>query len=149
MARYKSRAKRAGEAEGILTGAAESLLALAEEVRDLAKLKRSEREKARDGIAQRVAKVFSDADDAASEATSLGEEMRSWADGMSGTNLENTSKFQEVEEAADTVENLDLDFEEPEFGEDDEEYASALEAEAEKMETAGGELGNVEFPGMY
>jgi hypothetical protein len=41
----------------------------------------------------------------ASEVESLAEEMTSWRDNMQGTNLENTSKFEEVNECADTLEN--------------------------------------------
>lgn len=39
------------------------------------------------------------------EIESLKEEMESWRDGMEGTGLENTSKFEEVSETADGLEN--------------------------------------------
>lgn len=54
--------------------------------------------------------------DAASEVRELADEMESWRDNMSGTALENTSKFEMVDEAAsalsdlaDSLENVDMD----------------------------------------
>jgi len=40
-----------------------------------------------------------------SDIEGLAEEMSSWRDNMSGTSLENTEKYQTVEEAANTLEN--------------------------------------------
>jgi hypothetical protein len=45
--------------------------------------------------------------DANSEVNCLMDEMTSWRDGMEGTGLENTSKFAEVSEAADSLENIE------------------------------------------
>jgi hypothetical protein len=42
--------------------------------------------------------------DGPSDASELAEEMRSWYDNMSGTPAENSSKYSQVEEAADTLE---------------------------------------------
>lgn len=45
-------------------------------------------------------------DDAYSEIAELGDEMRSNADSMQGTNLESTEKYTTTEEAADTLEAI-------------------------------------------
>ena len=50
-----------------------------------------------------------------SEIGSLAEEMRSWADGMSGTNLENSQKYSDVDECASTLEGLDTSISLPEW----------------------------------
>jgi len=44
--------------------------------------------------------------DAQAELQALSEEMCEWRDNMEGTGLENTSKFEEVQETADSLENL-------------------------------------------
>ena len=43
--------------------------------------------------------------DAVSELESLKDEMSEWRDNMEGTGLENTSKFEQVSEAAETLES--------------------------------------------
>ena len=43
--------------------------------------------------------VYNLVSDASDEAEGLKEELENWRDGMSGTNLENTEKFAEIEEA--------------------------------------------------
>ncbi len=70
-------------------------------------------------------------EDAVSSALSvleeLADEMRSWADSMSGTNLENTEKSEAVEEAADALEAAHEEVEVPE------EYASQEVEVAEQV----------------
>ena len=44
-------------------------------------------------------------DDAITELENLQTEMQNWADNMSGTNLENTGKYQQVEEVASLLED--------------------------------------------
>jgi len=56
----------------------------------------------------------------------LKEDMESWRDGMEGTNLENSAKFEQVSEAASSLEDL--------------------ESEAEGVASS---CDNIDFPGMY
>jgi len=46
-------------------------------------------------------------EDAKFELSSLAEEMGNWRDNMEGTNLENTTRYEEISECADTLEDLD------------------------------------------
>ena len=62
---------------------------------------------ARKAITKSYTSTVKDAyDGAISDIEMLAEEMRSWADNMSGTNLENSSKYETVEEAANTLEGV-------------------------------------------
>ena len=45
-------------------------------------------------------------DDAKEEVEFLSEDMESWCDNMSGTSLENTDKYSQVDEAASSLENI-------------------------------------------
>jgi hypothetical protein len=45
-------------------------------------------------------------DDAKGELQGLSDDMSSWRDNLSGTALENTSKFESVSECADSLENI-------------------------------------------
>ena len=56
----------------------------------------------------------------------LADEMESWRDNISGTNLESTQKYQDVEECADI-----------------------LRQAADDIESAKGDLDSVNFPGMF
>lgn len=56
--------------------------------------------------------------DAISELESLKDEMGEWRDNMEGTGLENTSKYEQVQEAADTLESYVSEIEVPEALED-------------------------------
>jgi hypothetical protein len=47
---------------------------------------------------------------AKSDAEGLGEEMGEWRDNLESGNLENTPKYEEVSDVAETFENLDWDF---------------------------------------
>ena len=75
---------------------------------------------------QRLGEALSKIDDAISELEALHGEMQDWADNMSGTNLENTEKYQRVEEAA-----------------------SQLEDGISGLQDGRDSLDEVEFPGMY
>lgn len=85
---------------------------------------RPEQKSRADRLADAVAKI----QDGLGEVESLAEEMRSWADNMSGagTGLENTQKYSDVDEAA-----------------------SSLESAKDAIESAASELDNVNFPTMY
>ena len=56
----------------------------------------------------------------------LKDEIEEWRDGMEGTNLENTQKYEDLNECAD-----------------------ALETGYSDIEDAVSELENIEFPGMF
>ena len=61
-----------------------------------------------------------------SEIDALAEEMESWRDNMTGTNLENTQKYQDVEECAETLRQAHDD-----------------------IENGKSEAEGIEFPGMF
>jgi uncharacterized protein (UPF0147 family) len=54
-----------------------------------------------------VGKAF---EDAISELQSLRDEMVEWRDNMEGTSLENTEKYEDVSEVADSLESLEIDY---------------------------------------
>jgi methyl-accepting chemotaxis protein len=89
------------------------------------------------------------------EIEALQEEMESWRDNMSGTNLETTSKYERVDEAASSLEDIastvgDLDAApEPEEGESVEDYHSRLLEIADELENATSDLEGVDFPGAF
>jgi len=58
-------------------------------------------------------------EDAKSEVSALAEEIGEWRDNMDGTGLENTMKYEEVSEAADSLEDLDSRFQYIEIEDDD------------------------------
>ena len=89
-----------------------------------------------------------------SEVQSLADEMGSWRDGLSGTNLENSNKYQMIDEACNTLEGVDSEINAPSppDGLDKDEwgsYADELEDTARQSEDMASELEGVEFPGMY
>ena len=74
----------------------------------------------------RLSEALGKIDDAISELEELQGEMQDWADNMSGTNLENTEKYQRVEETA-----------------------SLLEDGINELQSGRDSLDEVEFPGMF
>jgi len=84
------------------------------------------------------------------EVESLMDEMANWRDGMSGTGLEYTAKFEEVESAADELEYIDTDPDIPSWKEDSlGSLPDELEQVADDLEDAADELEGIDFPGMY
>jgi len=86
----------------------------------------------------------------------LADEMGSWRDGLQGTNLENSDRYQTISDTADTMENassaLDgLSF--PDLGgdssDDVEQFADELEQLANDINDAVSDIENCDFPGMY
>lgn len=78
-----------------------------------------------------------------SELESLTEEMTSWRDNMSGTGLENTSKYEAVDEAASTLEGIDTSMN------TSIESASDIDEAISELNDKADELEGVDFPGMY
>jgi len=76
--------------------------------------------------AKRLSEALDLIDQGYSMVSDLADEMESWRDNMSGTNLENTEKYNTVDECAET-----------------------LRSAADEIETAKGDLDGVEFPGMF
>jgi len=135
--RHPSRADRASEQAGQWTAAAEELRELDSEVEELGE---SKEEAKLEDILGRAQSIVSGLD--TSELTALAEEMGSWRDNLQGTNLENTSKYSEVEETVDTLESIDDSIPSIESVDDIEGAADDLESKAEELE-------GVSFPGMY
>jgi len=68
-----------------------------------------------------ITQTITDAlEDAKFELSSLAEEMGEWRDNMEGTNLENTTRYEEVSECADTLEDLDSRLQDIEIEDDTE-----------------------------
>jgi hypothetical protein len=157
MAKRKSRATRNAEYCGEMEQIAEQLESIAEDVRGILFFDTKEERMAV------LEKAQKDADDqfgqvSSGEWSDLLEELSSWKDGMDGTNLEYTDKYQtlessvsELEDAISTIDNVS----EPEFDGDVcdenaiEEYASELEATATEIRDAVSSAENAEFPGMF
>ena len=84
----------------------------------------------------------------------LRDEIENWKSGMEGTNLENSSKYEELSEcynnldnAISSLEGIDIDVELGELT--PEELADRFQEYVDEIENAVYELENVSFPGMY
>jgi len=99
-----------------------------------------------------------------SELEGLKEEMESWRDGMQGTGLENSNKYQMCEDAINALESAvstleSMSYDAPDLedelteGEslDDKrtETVEAMQNVIDELETAISELEGIEFPTMY
>lgn len=173
--KYKSRAARCGEACGGLNSAAEELHGIANDINKeiddyLAEYegKNHEPENLDESttsevrrIMERASTQFGEMESMKGELEGLAEEMESWRDNMSGTNLEATDKFSRVEEAVDglqdAISSLDS-VSEPSSPPEDEktlkietvrEYADEIEQAADDIESASGDAEGVDFPGMF
>ena len=127
MGKYQSRAKRASEIANHCTIIAESLREIVKEDLD----DDIELIKAQDELEELEL----------SDIECLRDEMCSWRDNMTGTNLESTNKFTEVDECASVLEGLTTDIE-IDSNED-------IETAADDLETIASELESLNFPGMY
>jgi len=127
--KYQSRANRAGDQASQWRNVADRLREISEDD------KLSEEKKV---LEARIA--IEDVD--TSELESLKEEMENWRDNMSGTSLENTGKYSEVEEAADSLGSIDVEGKSIDSPDD-------IESVADELESAADELESVNFPGMY
>lgn len=84
------------------------------------------------------------------EVESLMDEMASWRDGMSGTGLEYTAKYEEVESTADALEYINIYIDIPSWEETNlGSLADELQQVADDLEDAADELESIDFPGMY
>ncbi len=140
----KSRADRASDAATDLRNLAEEMRVVAEELNNL-------EDKPDEKILGEILKGFNSLSEPDfSEVESLAEEMRSWADNMSGTSLESTSKYEEIDEAASSLENIDTGVSLPTWSNDDpQETASSLEEAASSLDDAADELESVDFPRAF
>ena len=139
MAKYLSRAARALQAQ-------ESTESLKEELENLLP-------KTSDDGQQTLVKIkiprelCGKFDDIQNEISQLQSEMQEWADNMSGTNLEHTTKYENVSETASEIDsqlsylnNCDLDPEK--------EYdISEIESIIDNLDSL--DMGGLSFPGMY
>lgn len=82
----------------------------------------------------------------ADEFGTLAEEIGSWRDNMQGTNLENTGKFEIVDNCASELEDLQGQVEDiPEAVETIEDISDLLDL----LESISSDAGNIEFPTMF
>jgi hypothetical protein len=145
MARYMSRAKRAGKVCDALTDGAGRLKELVEELRagDITKEDKESAYSEGFDLVEKVKESCTDIED-------LKDELEQWRDGMSGTNLESSNKYSMLEEAVSVLEGINVDFDTScGDGDEAEDIASDFDDLAGQMEDAAGELEGVEFPGMY
>jgi hypothetical protein len=92
-----------------------------------------------------------------SEIESLRDEIENWKSGMEGTNLESTSKYEELSECLDNLENAISSLESIDFDSLDgiseespvEEIQEILSSIADQIGDIISELENVSFPGMF
>jgi seryl-tRNA synthetase len=102
-------------------------------------------------LSQRVAGISYDL----SEVESLAEEIGNWRDGMSGTGLENTGKYSEVEDCASELEGIETEpvdvssLDEKASLEDLESFADECEEASSGLDSAADEIEGISFPGMY
>lgn len=143
MGRYKSRATRAGIAavpwREVAKKARGFLDAHEEATCDLT-----------DHDAEEFDHYLDDASDAlqqvdAGDAQELCDEIQEWRCNMEGTNLENTDKYEELQECESTLEDIIGRAE----GLDTDLDAGTLREAADELDGVADELEEVEFPGMY
>jgi len=150
--KYRSRATRANEAAAVLRNKAEELRTVVEKIEDA-------------GTTKEVMDLLEEAMGMAAlvdinEVESLSEEMGSWRDNMSGTNLESTDKYSRVEAAADTleevkdeIESLEIDKvtvdEGDELDEVKEEVKESIETVVDTLDEKADDLENIDFPTMF
>jgi DNA repair exonuclease SbcCD ATPase subunit len=110
--------------------------------------------KLREGVkelSERVANISYDL----SEVESLAEEMGNWRDGMSGTNLENSNKYSEVDDCAGELEGIDTEPAsipslDPNASIDDlHAFVEECEEVSGQLESATDDIEGISFPGMY
>ena len=150
-----SRAKRASKTASELRAIAEQLRELADDLRD---------EPTPDEIREIAEKIFAIKEIDYSEVTELMDEMQSWRDGLEGTNLEYSEKFERISDAADTLEAIESELSIIEIppsvdkedwikkainNPDPDESADVLEEIPDAIEEQANELESVEFPTMY
>lgn len=92
------------------------------------------------------------------ELENLKDELESWASNMEGTNLEYTSRYETVSDAANTLSDIVSNFESvnaPEINienltiEDIEEFVNDIKEIADEIESIIDDAEGIEFPGMY
>jgi hypothetical protein len=141
MSKYKSRAKRAAEQADAWESIACSLRDIEiPEDSTVEEDKSSEHEKECAAAVAEAQEILGEFD--SSQLESLKDEMGSWRDNMSGANMEHLPKYEEVSEAADSLDNIES--EAPTITSVDE-----IEEAADELENRASELQDVMFPGMY
>ena len=149
-----SRAKRASKTASELRAIVEQLRGLAEDLRD---------EPTPDEIREIAEKIFAIKEIDYSEVTELMDEMQSWRDGLEGTNLEYSEKFERITDAADVLEEIESELSIIEIpgvnkenwlkkvinNPDPDESGDELEEIADTIEEQADELESVDFPAMF
>jgi hypothetical protein len=131
---YKSRSKRASEVASNYRDVAETIRGYANVDGD--KISGEEKQKIVDDVNSKLEELDF------GEIEALKDEMCSWRDNMEGTNLENTSKYEEVSECADALEDIEAESKSVEEWDGIEDVAEELDEIADNLE-------NLNFPGMY
>ncbi len=133
--KYRSRARRAEEQVQEIYSAIEDIRILTDE-KNYEEMMSEEKESLIESINEIVTSIDF------GELEELTDEMVNWRDNMQGTNLENTMKYCEVEEAANTLENIEPSIDEiDDIGEIDERL--------DELEEKAREIEDVIFPTMF
>lgn len=151
--KHRSRATRCADACSTLGSFSEQLQELADEIElledDKPGMTEEEKLDAIEEVKEKIIEaqgILADIKNPTSELSELKEELEGWHDNMSGTALENTQKYQTLEDAVsildDVVNNLEMIDQNP-------EDAEGIRSEADSIESAIGDAENVEFPTMY
>lgn len=145
----KSRAERASEVADGLRSCADEMRNLASDIQDV--LDKAGDEKLDHDTLSNLRTAYDALPEPDfGEVESLAEEMANWRDGMSGTGLEYTAKYEEVEYAADGLEYIDIDAGIPSWKEDSPgNLADELQQVADDLEENADELEGIDFPRMY
>lgn len=163
MAKHISRADRCSNIQSELQTTIEKLELLKEELQNLPDLEEEENEeiddialeKARrakaEPIIAKIKELLIDVDSGAIEE--LYDEIDNWASGMEGTNLENTQKYQTLDECRNNLDSARSYIDQIDTGIDDDQTVQDIidqvDSAVQDMEDADSELGGCEFPGMF
>ncbi|MCI4320517.1 MAG: hypothetical protein L3K23_10400 [Thermoplasmata archaeon] len=147
----QSRADRASTAAGEWTSTAEELRSIAEDAREAIGDDKTPEDMVTDFSDLKARVEGLSIDESIKEE--LADEMRTWADNLDSGNLGHTSKHDEVEQAADEVEGIDLpslpSFPEPATKESVEGFADECEECAGELDDAASSLEGVDFPTAF
>ena len=142
-----SRSDRASDVAGNLENTASGLRGIVEKIRYL---ELDEKERTPEALEELKNSFESIGEPDMSDLESLADEIRSWADNMGGTGLENTGKYSEVEECAEALESIDTSIDMPTWDETDlSSVADECESCADDLEGKASEITDVNFPRMY
>lgn len=161
MAKYKSRATRAGEAEQAITSAAEDLGTLQDTIKEELYGDETKFEAPSTEVIEEWAKTIQGindkSDEGKSEIDTLADEMRQWEENTA-EKFSQTSKYETISSTADALESARDELDGADWpsmpdhkGTENEweTFLSGLEDLQTLLDDQASEVGGCEFPGMY